>query len=330
MPSPRRTSEHASQPNDPKSDASDARPTDMPPAAVDVPRIERAVREILLAVGEDPDREGLLKTPNRVARAYGELMAGLRDDPRKHLKTVFHERYDEVVLLRDIEFHSLCEHHLLPFTGRAHVAYLPDGKVVGLSKLARLVEGFARRPQVQERLTTQIADALMEELNPVGAACVIEAVHTCMTIRGAKKHGSTMVTSALRGIFKENPASRAEILSLMYAKNGAGGDVIRFRKMSCAGRSMVLSLPLSPEVTTPAGPSRANPFPYAYDTRGMNRADGPAGLVTSVTRRSFRGVAEQKNHPRVDRTGASRTPVGEQQTTRGNAQRVPSGPFVSD
>jgi len=203
-------------------DGSDAHPRDMPPADVDVPRIERAVREILLAVGENPDREGLLKTPNRVARAYGELMAGLKFDPRSHLKTVFHERYDEVVLLRDIEFHSLCEHHLLPFTGRAHVAYLPDGKVVGLSKLARLVEGYARRPQVQERLTTQIADALMEELNPMGAACVIEAVHTCMTIRGAKKHGSTMVTSALRGIFKENPASRAEILSLMHNHNGNG------------------------------------------------------------------------------------------------------------
>jgi GTP cyclohydrolase I len=181
-----------------------------------MPRIARAVREILIAIGEDPDREGLLKTPERVARSYGELMAGLSEDPRLHLKTVFRERYDEVVLLRDIEFHSLCEHHLLPFIGRAHLAYLPDGKVVGLSKLARLVEGFARRPQVQERLTTQIADALMEELNPVGAACVIEATHTCMTIRGAKKAGSVMVTSALRGIFKDNPASRAEILSLMH------------------------------------------------------------------------------------------------------------------
>lgn len=191
--------------------------SDLSPARVDIPRIERAVREILLAVGEDPDREGLIKTPNRVARAYSELMAGLQDDPKRHLKTVFTEEYDEVVLLRDIEFHSLCEHHLLPFTGRAHVAYLPDGKVVGLSKLARLVEGFARRPQVQERLTTQIADALMEELSPIGAACVIEATHTCMTIRGAKKHGSTMVTSALRGIFKENPSSRSEILTLMYS-----------------------------------------------------------------------------------------------------------------
>src|SRR3954454_10512147 len=146
MASPRGNMERTS----PNNDASDAIPAEMQDAKVDVPRIERAVREILLAVGEDPDREGLLKTPNRVARAYGELMAGLRQDPRKHLRTVFTERYDEVVLLRDIQFHSLCEHHLLPLTGRAPVAYLPDGKVVGLSKLARLVEGFARRPQVQE------------------------------------------------------------------------------------------------------------------------------------------------------------------------------------
>jgi GTP cyclohydrolase I len=208
------------RPFDEGRDASDAKPAEVPYADVDLPRIERAVREILLAVGEDPTREGLLKTPSRVARSYAELMAGLRVDPRVHLRTVFHERYDEIVLLRNVEFHSLCEHHLLPFTGRAHVAYLPDGKVVGLSKLARLVEGYARRPQVQERLTTQIADALMEELNPMGAACVIEAVHTCMTIRGAKKHGSIMVTSALRGIFKENPSSRAEILALMHAGNG--------------------------------------------------------------------------------------------------------------
>jgi len=201
-------------------DPSDDQPAGSDHGAVDVPRIEKAVREILSAIGENPDREGLAGTPNRVARAYGELMAGLKADPRVHLRTVFHERYQEVVLLRDIEFHSLCEHHLLPFMGKAHVAYLPDGKVVGLSKLARLVDGYARRPQVQERLTTQIADALMEELNPIGAACVIEAVHTCMTIRGVKKHGSTMVTSELRGIFKENPASRAEILSLMYGTAG--------------------------------------------------------------------------------------------------------------
>ncbi len=203
-----------------KKDKSDAPPLTKTP--VDIHRIESAVREILIAVGEDPDREGLIKTPHRVAKSYAELMAGMREDPRAHLKTVFKERYDEIVLLRNIEFHSLCEHHLLPFTGRAHVAYLPDGKVVGLSKLARLVEGFARRPQVQERLTTQIADALWEELSPQGAACVIEAVHTCMTIRGAKKHGSTMVTSALRGVFKDSPSSRAEVLSLMYGAHGNG------------------------------------------------------------------------------------------------------------
>jgi GTP cyclohydrolase I len=198
-------------------EALDPVPTaNLPDAKVDIPRIEKAVREILFAVGENPDREGLLKTPNRVARAYGELMAGLQDDPRRYLKTVFHERYDEIVLLRDVPFHSLCEHHLLPFMGKAHVAYLPDGKVVGLSKLARLVEGFARRPQVQERLTTQIADALWEELAPIGAACVIEATHTCMTIRGAKKTGSIMVTSALRGIFKDNASSRSEVLGLMH------------------------------------------------------------------------------------------------------------------
>ncbi len=220
MPAPRRGDITPFDHNDSDGDASDARPAEQPPAKVDVARIERAVREILLAVGEDPDREGLIKTPNRVARAYGELMAGLQDEPKRHLNTVFTERYDEVVLLRDIPFHSLCEHHLLPFTGRAHVAYLPDGKVVGLSKLARLVEGYARRPQVQERLTGQIADAMMEELSPMGAACVIEATHTCMTIRGAKKTGSTMVTSALRGIFKENPASRGEILSLIHGTDG--------------------------------------------------------------------------------------------------------------
>ena len=190
---------------------------------VDIPRLERAVREILIAVGEDPDREGLLKTPNRVARAYAEMLSGMKSDPRQYLRTVFTERYDEVVLLRDIEFHSMCEHHLLPFTGRAHVAYLPDGKVVGLSKLARLVDGFAHRPQVQERLTTQIADAMMEELNPIGAACVIEATHTCMTIRGAHKPGSVMVTSALRGIFRENPSSRNEIITLLH---GLGGHML--------------------------------------------------------------------------------------------------------
>jgi GTP cyclohydrolase IA len=183
----------------------------------DLPRIERAVREILFAIGEDPDREGLVRTPNRVARAYQEMLSGMHEDPAAHLSTVFTERYDEVVMLRDIEFHSVCEHHLLPFMGKAHLAYLPGGKVVGLSKLARLVDGYSRRPQVQERLTMQIADALMDQLQPVGAACVIEATHTCMTIRGARKPGSVMVTSALRGIFKESATSRAEILALLNA-----------------------------------------------------------------------------------------------------------------
>lgn len=178
---------------------------------------EAAAGAFLKALGVEADSEHLRDTPGRMARAWAEMLT-----PRPFDLTTFpnDERYDELVLARDIPFRSICEHHLLPFTGRAHVAYLPDGKVVGLSKLARLVEGYARRPQVQERLTTQIADALMEELNPMGAACVVEAVHTCMTIRGAKKHGSTMVTSALRGIFKENPASRSEILSLMHGTNG--------------------------------------------------------------------------------------------------------------
>ena len=186
-----------------------------PAPDVDLPRIERAVREILIAIGEDPDREGLKKTPSRVARSYRELMAGLRINPCEHLTTVFHEKYDEIVLLRDIEFHSLCEHHLLPFTGKAHVAYLPAGKVVGLSKLARLVEGFARRPQVQERLTTQIGDALVQALQPSGVLVMIEAEHLCMSMRGVKKPGALTVTSAVRGLFKTNPATRAEAMSLI-------------------------------------------------------------------------------------------------------------------
>ena len=163
---------------------------------IDRPRIERAVREILLAVGEDPDREGLRETPARVARMYAELFAGLHDDPRRHLVKSFREKCDEVVLVRDISFNSMCEHHLLPFMGKAHVAYLPRERVVGLSKLARVVESVARRPQVQERMTEQIADILVEELKAKGVAVVIEAVHTCMTIRGVRKPGSICVTSA--------------------------------------------------------------------------------------------------------------------------------------
>jgi GTP cyclohydrolase IA len=181
----------------------------------DTARVERAVTELLEALGEDPSREGLRDTPGRVARMYGELFAGLRTDPAKHLKRVFNENYDEVVLLRDIDFYSLCEHHLLPFHGRAHVAYLPNGRVVGLSKLARTVEAFARRPQVQERMTCQIADALMEHLEPKGAAVVIEAQHLCMKMRGVQKPNGVMVTSALRGVFKACPSSRAEVLALI-------------------------------------------------------------------------------------------------------------------
>jgi GTP cyclohydrolase IA len=185
---------------------------------VDLERIERAVREILSSLGEDPQREGLKLTPRRVARSLAEQLSGMREDPRAHLKTVFREKCDEIVLLREIGFSSVCEHHLLPFMGVAHVAYLPNKKIVGLSKLARLVDGFSKRPQVQERLTTQICDALWDELQPLGAAVVIEATHTCMTIRGVKKPGSVMVTSALRGIFKKDPRSRQEVLHLIHGK----------------------------------------------------------------------------------------------------------------
>lgn len=183
---------------------------------VDVQRIEKAVLEILAAVGENPQREGLKDTPQRVARMYGELLAGMYRDPSEHLTSIFHEKYDEIVLLRDIPFYSICEHHLMPFIGKAHVAYLPDGKVLGISKLARVVDGFARRLQIQERLTDQIADFLMQQLSPQGVSVVLEASHSCMTIRGIRKPGSMMVTSALRGIFKKDPRSRAEVLSLMH------------------------------------------------------------------------------------------------------------------
>lgn len=188
----------------------------LPARDVDHARIAAAVREILLAVGEDPDREGLRETPQRVARMYAEMFAGLRIDPKDHLKTFFREKYDEMVVLRDVSFYSMCEHHLLPFEGRAHIAYLPDGKVIGLSKLARIVDAFAQRPQVQERLTTQIADLLMSELNAKGVAVVMEAEHSCMTCRGVKKPGSVMITSAIRGECCTSPATRAEIMSLLH------------------------------------------------------------------------------------------------------------------
>ncbi|MBA3450961.1 MAG: GTP cyclohydrolase I FolE [Chloroflexia bacterium] len=183
---------------------------------IDKLRIEAAVREILLAIGEDPDREGLQRTPARIADAYDELFAGLREEPRDHLKATFDEGHKEMVVLRDIPFASLCEHHLLPFTGVAHIGYIPRGRIVGLSKLARLVEGYARRPQVQERLTSEIADALMAELAPDGCGVIIDAVHTCMTIRGVEKPGASMVTSAMRGGFRGRPETRAEFMAIVH------------------------------------------------------------------------------------------------------------------
>jgi len=185
------------------------------PAPVDLDRIERAVREIIEAVGEDPEREGLVHTPARVARMYEELFEGLRIDPAEYLRMGFEVGHDEMVILRDVPFYSICEHHFMPFHGTAAVGYIPDGRVVGVSKLARLVEGYARRPQLQERLTGQIADAIMETLRPDGVAVVIEAEHLCMTQRGVKKPGSRMVTSATRGLFRQNQVTRAEFLSLV-------------------------------------------------------------------------------------------------------------------
>ena len=183
---------------------------------IDSERIRKAVTEILLAIGEDVDREGLRDTPDRVARMYAELCGGMYENPDVHLKSVFTESYDEIVLLRDIPFYSMCEHHILPFIGKAHVAYLPTGQVLGVSKLARLVDHFAHRLQTQECLTGQIADYLMENLKPMGVAVVLQASHSCMTIRGIKKPGSMMVTSALRGLFKRDARSRNEVLSLMH------------------------------------------------------------------------------------------------------------------
>ncbi len=189
-----------------------------PMAQVDQERIRQAVREILLAVGEDPDREGLRETPARVARMYAELLSGMRVDPKIYLEKFFTEKYDEVVLVRDISFCSLCEHHLLPFTGKAHVAYLPAGKVIGLSKLARVVETLSRRPQVQERMTEDIANLLTSELNARGVAVVLEATHTCMTIRGVRKPDSFCVTSAMKGVFRTNLSTRSEVMQLIYGQ----------------------------------------------------------------------------------------------------------------
>ncbi len=187
---------------------------------VDTDRIEAAVREILDAIGEDPERNGLLDTPRRVAAMYEELFVGLHSDPSEHLQVTFEEHHDEMVMVRDIPFTSLCEHHLVPFMGKAHVAYIPgvDGKITGLSKLARLVDGFARRLQVQERMTAQIADSLDTVLAPRGALVVIEAEHLCMSMRGVKKPGSVTVTSAVRGIFRSDPVTRNEALQFIQGR----------------------------------------------------------------------------------------------------------------
>ena len=179
-------------------------------------QIEKAVKLIIEAIGEDPNREGLLDTPKRVAKMYAEVFSGIQEDPKEHFKTIFGEDHEELVLVKDISFFSMCEHHLVPFFGKAHVAYIPKGgKVTGLSKLARAVEAVAKRPQLQERITTTIADAIVESLEPYGVMVVVEAEHMCMTMRGVKKPGATTVTSAVRGVLKSNDAVRAEVLSLI-------------------------------------------------------------------------------------------------------------------
>lgn len=197
-----------------------------PIGPVDLDRVARGVREILLAVGEDPDRDGLRETPSRVARAYAEALAGLREDPGDHLKRTFEDTSGGVVSLTGIEFTSLCEHHLLPVLGTAHVAYLPsNARVVGLSKIARTVDVFARRPQLQERMTAQIADALVEHLDPLGVLVLIEGRHLCLAVRGAEKPGSVMRTVATRGLFAEDPLRKREVLDLLGPDLRSGGSL---------------------------------------------------------------------------------------------------------
>jgi GTP cyclohydrolase I len=190
-------------------------------AGIDLPRIERAVREILIAIGEDPDRDGLVDTPARVARAYTEQFAGLRQRPEDVLTTLFDADHDEIVLVRGIEVYGTCEHHLIPFFGTANIGYIPNekGQITGLSKLARLVDVYARRPQVQERMTSQIADALVDVLEPRGVIVVIEAEHLCMSMRGVRKPGAKTVTSAVRGAFRTSDRTRAEAMSLMFGRS---------------------------------------------------------------------------------------------------------------
>jgi len=202
---------------DPAMDLNVADPLAEGDHVVDHARIERAVREILTAIGEDPDREGLLDTPARVARMYAETCAGLHEDPAQHLKVTFDAGHDEMIMVRDIPVYSMCEHHLVPFFGRAHVGYIPssDGRVTGLSKLARLVDGFAKRPQVQERLTTQVADAIEAALKPRGVLVVISAEHLCMSMRGIRKAGSSTVTSSVRGVFRSDAAARMEAMQFI-------------------------------------------------------------------------------------------------------------------
>jgi GTP cyclohydrolase IA len=182
---------------------------------VDETRIARAVREILIAIGEDPEREGLLETPERVAEAYAQLFSGLAEDPARHLEGGFAEEARDLILIRDLPVTSLCEHHLLPFAGKAHVGYVPNGRVAGFSELARVVEGFAKRPQLQERLTAQVADAVYAKLESLGAVVVVEATHSCMTMRHSETTGSVAVTSAARGVFEEDGARRAEAITLI-------------------------------------------------------------------------------------------------------------------
>ncbi len=189
-------------------------------SAIDTARIEKAVREIIEALGEDPGREGLIDTPSRVAAFYAEVFDGIHREPGEVVDAFFgDEHYQEIVMVREIPFYSMCEHHFVPFHGQAHVAYIPRGRVTGLSKLARLVDGYARRPQMQERLTAQVADALTERLDPLGVMVVVEAEHLCMSMRGVRKPGATTVTSAVRGIMETQPATRSEAMSLLFGSS---------------------------------------------------------------------------------------------------------------
>jgi GTP cyclohydrolase IA len=187
---------------------------------VDADRVARAVKEILAAIGEDPDRDGLKETPRRIASMYAEVFSGIADDPSRHVTVTFAAEHDEMVMVRDIPFASLCEHHLVPFIGRAHVAYIPglDGRITGLSKLARVVDGFARRVQVQERMTTQIADAIEQRLEPLGVLVVVEAEHLCMSMRGVKKPGTLTITSSVRGLFRSDPSTRSEAMQFVHGR----------------------------------------------------------------------------------------------------------------